>query len=112
MNEQNRAWPFLSPEAFKKIQDLEAVVAHNKETITALGESIRIHSTGLDMLIGEEVEPIREQFNYIINKFNESQANLVKFNEDAEAFLGYLSVTQDQETLNKFEAILKIVAFK
>lgn len=107
-----RRWENLSPEAFKKIQDLEAVVANNKETMVALDEAINVHKDGLELLNTDSVEPIRVQFQTIIENFNKSYENLAKYNMEAENLLSYLESEYDVNTLLIVETLLKIVAFK
>lgn len=115
MNEElktKRAWSNLSDEAFKKIQDLQAVVANNKETMEALRHAIDVHTSGLELLTTDAVEPIRDQFNSIITNFSTSYDNLGKYNYTAEEFLNRLESTNSNETLLLIEALLKLVAFK
>lgn len=109
---KQRAWSQLSNEAFTKIQDLQAVIATNKETMVALDESIRVHQAGLELLVGEKVEQIAIQFKAIIENFKKSYENLERYNEDAQALLDGLKTETDEKVLMYIEAFLRIVAFK
>jgi hypothetical protein len=109
---KQRNWKQFSQESFKKLQDLDAVVANNTETIEALGESIEIHRAGLELLVGDQVAQIRNQFEVIIERLEESRANLVKYNERASFLLDRLEVTTELNEVILMESILKIVAFK
>lgn len=110
--ELNRAWPNLSEDAFHKMQDLQAVVSHNDETIKALDDSIRVHGLARELLVGEEVAPITEQFDYIVKTHGDSRDNLVNYNENAKYFIELAKEVTDPEKLDLLESMLKIVAFK
>ncbi len=107
-----RTWQNLTDDSFEKIQDLQAVIATNKETIEAFQESIDIHSAGLVLLNTEEVQLIKDQFEAIIERFTTSRDNLINYNENATNFLNSLKETNDPAALQLIESILKIVAFK
>lgn len=109
---QKRAWENLSEDAFKKVQDLEAVLATNKETVHALQESVNLHQLGLGHLGGTGLEPIKEQFEYIITKHTESKQHLMEYNINAKLFLDVLRETEDRKALDLVEYLLKLVAFK
>lgn len=110
--ENQRAWVNLSEDAFAKVQDLEAVLATNKETVQALQESINIHALGLGKLDGDELTLVREQFDYIINAHTQSRQNLMEYNINAKLFLDVLRETEDSKALELVEYLLKLVAFK
>lgn len=109
---KQRAWANLSDDAFAKVQDLEAVLATNKETVQALQESINIHTLGKEHLQSEELTVIREQFEYIIDAHTKSRQNLMEYNINAKLFLDVLRETEDQKTLELVETLLRLVAFK
>lgn len=109
---QNRAWAQLNEESFKKIQDLEAILANNRETVLALEESIRVHSEGLNLLNTPGVERVRDQFGNIIEAQSKAKDNLLSYNANATDFINKLRSTDDQETIALVEAFLKIVSFK
>ncbi len=110
--ENQRAWANLSEDAFAKVQDLEAVLATNKETVQALQESINIHTLGRESLQSEEVAVIKEQFDYIIESHTKSRQNLMEYNINAKLFLDVLRETEDAKTLELVETLLRLVAFK
>jgi hypothetical protein len=109
---EKRAWSNLSEEAFKKVQDLEAVLATNKETVQALQESVNLHTLGLGYLNVEGLETIKEQFEFIISRHGESKQNLMEYNINAKLFLDVLRETEDRKALDLVEYLLKLVAFK
>lgn len=109
----NRSFSNLSEEGFKKIQDLQAVVISNQETLLALEEAISTHSKGLELLNdNKEVEQLSVQFKLIIDNFSKSHSNLLNYGTNASLFLKLLEDTTDQQALDLVEALLKIVAFK
>lgn len=107
-----RTWGNLNDESFKKIQDLQAVLANNEETIKALQESIEIHTEGLTLLTTERSQIIREQFEYIIEKHTSSLKNLTTYNENAKMFLSFLEKEDNEDALFLITTLLKLVAFK
>lgn len=110
--ENQRAWANLSEDAFGKVQDLEAVLATNKETVQALQESINIHTLGRESLQSDDVVIIRDQFDNIIESHTKSKQNLMEYNINAKLFLDVLRETEDPKTLELVETLLKLVAFK
>lgn len=112
MAKKQRAWSNLSEDSFAKIQDLEAVLATNKETVKALQDSVNIHTAGLGKLEGDELQVIREQFERIIEAHTQSRKNLMDYNINAKLFLDVLRETEDPKTLELVETLLKLVAFK
>lgn len=110
---ERRRWPQLSDDAFKKIQDLEAVVNHNDETIKLLDESVDVHKAGMIVLNNnDKTKRLVAQFGNIIDTHTSQGDNLKKFNVDAKIFLALLKQCKEAGQIKLVESLLKIVSFK